>query len=79
MADYRFYTGNSDSPVVLTEQEIADIIAKNEVEDVIGVEEDIKVLIKTKYTGSVPIQVHVSSVVPFNMRIAITSDPNFWS
>ena len=70
----KIYTSSTEKCIEITDQEIQDLISQNEPEDVIGVEEDLLALIKSKQQDSVSVSLRIRSLDPFRLRIMVTNN-----
>ena len=70
----KIYTSSTEKGIEITDQEIQDLISQNEPEDVIGVEEDLLALIKSKQQDSVSVSLRIRSLDPFRLRIMVTNN-----
>ena len=70
----KIYTSSTEKGIEITDQEIQDLISQNEPEDVIGVEEDLLALIKSRQQDSASVVLRIRSLDPFRLRIMVTND-----
>ena len=66
------------NPIIITDLELNDIIANNEVDDVIGVENDLLDLANSRKHTDLPIYIHVHSTNPFHWACVAPGPPDFW-
>ena len=70
----KIYTSSTEKVIEITDQEIQDLISQNEPEDVIGVEEDLLALIKSRQQDSASVVLRIRSLDPFRLRIMVTNN-----
>lgn len=69
---------NSDKTITITIAEQQAIIDANEEEDVIGIEEGLQNLFKSRYSGSVTVQFHIRYMKPSPaITFAYTANKNW--
>ena len=66
------------NPIIITDKELADIIASNEEDDVIGVENGLLELANSRKHTRMPIYIHVYATNPFHWTCVAPGPPDFW-
>lgn len=70
---------NSNDTITITVAEQQAIIDANEEEDVVGIEQDLKTLFKSKYSGTVTVQFHIRYMTPSPaITFMYTADKDWW-
>ena len=78
MSDLKINIGGND--YTITADEIQRIVDANEEEDVIGIEQDLQALLKSRYSGTVNVVFHIRYMKPFPaITFAKTSNLNWWA
>jgi len=74
---YTIFLTNENDKIVLTDQEIQGAINANAPEDIIGVENDLKALIDSRNTTSMPIRFHIYNLSPLHVASVLGEEPDW--
>lgn len=66
-SDIKLRDGFADKYIIITVKQFDDIIASNEPDDIIGVEEDLQAIVDTQRHSTLPFYIYVSSLNPLNI------------